>query len=104
MAGAENGGGEHSNDHDDVGDGGGCGGGDGGGGVGQLFFCSPFKTFKGEFDPKKIFLRVQMTKSTKVYTCCGYVDDMMMKKCISVQIEAHRQVQYYNFTKITITW
>ena len=75
MAGAENGGGEHSNDHDDVGDGGGCGGGDGGGGVGQLFFCSPFKTFKGEFDPKKIFLRVQMTKSTKVYTCCGYVDD-----------------------------
>ena len=36
MAGAENGGGEHSNDHDDVGDGGGCGGGDG-----QSFF--PFQ-------------------------------------------------------------
>ena len=52
MAGAENGGGEHSNDHDDVGDGGGCGGGDGGGGVGQLFFCSPFKTLKGSLTPK----------------------------------------------------
>ena len=38
-------------------------------------YFSPFKTFKEEFDPKKIFLGVQMTKSTKVYTCCGYVDD-----------------------------